>query len=51
MLRRGLIERGALWRYFEVIEPELIRYPAIEPGVFRDSVLAVVKDAGSVSGT
>lgn len=47
MLQRGLIERGALWRYFEAIEPELIRYPAIEPSVFRDSVLAVVQNAGS----
>ncbi len=50
MLRRGLVDRGNLWRYFNVIEANLVRYPAIEPRVFRDSVLAVVKDADSLPG-
>jgi hypothetical protein len=50
MLRRGLIDRRNVWRYFEAIEPELNRYPAIEPRVFRDSVLAVIEDAGSLPG-
>ena len=31
MLERGLVERGELLRRFEQIEPELYRYPAIDP--------------------
>lgn len=38
MLRRGLVERGELLRLFSVIEPELYRYPAIDPPSFRTAV-------------
>jgi hypothetical protein len=38
MLRRGLIERGELLRLFSAIEPELYRYPAIDPPSFRTAV-------------
>jgi len=38
MLRRGLIERGELLRLFSAIEPELYRYPAIDPPSFRAAV-------------
>lgn len=38
MLRRGLIERDELLRLFSVIEPELYRYPAIDPPSFRLAV-------------
>lgn len=49
MFRRGLVNSDNLWRYFEAIEPELVRYPAIEPALFRESVLAVVRKSGSIS--
>ena len=35
MLERGLIDRQELRRRFEQIEPELYRFPAIEPATFR----------------
>ncbi len=41
MFQRGRIEPRRLAELFRVIEPELIRYPAIEPAVFREAVFAV----------
>ena len=38
MLERGLIERSAGLEYFEEIEPELYRFPAIDPRAFRRRV-------------
>ena len=38
MLDRGLIERAGLLAYFEAIEPDLYRYPALDPGTFRRAV-------------
>lgn len=38
MLDRGLIERPGLLAYFEAIEPELYRYPALDPRTFRQAV-------------
>lgn len=35
MIARGLVERGELRRRFEQIEPELYRFPAIDPAAFR----------------
>lgn len=35
MLTRGLIEAAGAWQYFTSIEPELFRYPALDPGSFR----------------
>ena len=35
MLERGLVEPIALRRYFEEIEPQLYRFPAIDPADFR----------------
>src|SRR5215211_5837728 len=34
MLERGLVELGALRRYFDEIEPQLYRFPAIDPTDF-----------------
>jgi hypothetical protein len=34
----GLVESGELVRLFEVIEPELYRYPAIDPPSLRNAV-------------
>ena len=39
MVRDGLVERGRLREFFEEISPRLIRYPAIDPGAFRQRVL------------
>lgn len=45
MLARGLVTGRGLLSYFEAIEPELYRFPAIDPGTFRGAVTAVVSDA------
>jgi len=42
MLRRALIEPGELLRLFSAIEPELYRYPAIDPPSFRAAVEELV---------
>jgi Nucleotidyltransferase of unknown function (DUF6036) len=34
----GLIEKGRLWEFFQQIEPQLIRHPAIDPATFRAAV-------------
>jgi hypothetical protein len=38
MLAHGLVEPARLQNLYEAIEPELYRYPAIEPAVFRRKV-------------
>jgi hypothetical protein len=38
MLAEGLIDRDRLAAYFEQIEPELYRYPALDPVTFRERV-------------
>jgi hypothetical protein len=38
MIRSGLVERGQLREWFDRIEPELYRFPAIDPDSFRASV-------------
>lgn len=40
MLARGLIERGRALEYFARIEPELYRFPALDPVTFRRAVEA-----------
>jgi hypothetical protein len=47
MIERGLVTRTALDWYFEQIEPELYRYPAIDPPAFRRAVEAVTRPLGS----
>jgi hypothetical protein len=42
LLARGLIEQRALREYFAAIEPELYRFPAIDPPSFRRAVEAAV---------
>lgn len=41
MLEHGLITRPRLQELYEQIEPQLYRYPAIDPGDFRRRVEAV----------
>ena len=38
LVQHGLIERERLREMFIQIEPDLIRYPAIDPASFRDAV-------------
>lgn len=38
MTARGLVESQRLREYYEAIEPELFRYPAIDPVLFRQKV-------------
>lgn len=45
MLARDLVTRPGLLEYFEVIEPELYRFPAIDPASFRKAVTAIVSPA------
>ncbi len=38
MLERGLVDRTKLWQLFEAIEPDLIRFPSINPKILRTTV-------------
>jgi len=38
MLGRGLIDTKKLIGYFEMIQSELIKFPSIEPALFRQAV-------------
>jgi hypothetical protein len=38
MIERGLVGRARLRELYEAIEPELFRYPAIDPAAFRNKV-------------
>jgi hypothetical protein len=38
MISRGLVEPRRLRHFYETIEPELYRYPAIDPTAFRHKV-------------
>lgn len=49
MLRRGLIRTEDLLRLFSAIEPELLRYPAVDPSEFRRKVEQFVSSAEGAS--
>lgn len=51
MIRRGVVDRDALLRHFEAIEPLLYRYPAIDPGTFRRAVERVCRSDDGVPGS
>jgi hypothetical protein len=42
MMSKGRVEPRRLLSLFEQIEPELYRYPAIDPARFRSAVLSIV---------
>ena len=42
MIEGGLVEPARVGELYEAIEPQLYRYPAIDPGAFRRKVEAVV---------
>jgi hypothetical protein len=44
MMDRGLIDRDELRRRFEQIEPQLYRYPAIDPERFRTALNALLAE-------
>ncbi len=44
MLDAGLVERARLLELFGRIEPELYRFPAIDPASFRSAVEEAIKD-------
>lgn len=52
MARAGLIEMPRLLELFDAIEPQLDRYPGVDPGAFRAKVHEAVAriDAGSRGG-
>jgi hypothetical protein len=43
MIERGLVDPPRLRRFYETLEPELYRYPAIDPVVFRRRVETVLE--------
>jgi hypothetical protein len=43
MMESGLVEQAKLRELYEAIEPELYRYPAIEPAAFRRKVAAALR--------
>jgi hypothetical protein len=49
MLRSGLIRRDFLLQQFQRIEPQLIRYPALDPGSFRQAVEEFCNDLPGTS--
>jgi len=38
LIRSGLVDPERLGRYFDEIEPQLYRFPAIDPPAFRERV-------------
>lgn len=40
MVSRGMIDPAAAWHYYTSIEPQLFRYPALDPQSFRRAVEA-----------
>jgi len=42
LIGRGLVDRAGLLEYFDAIEPDLYRFPAIDPASFRRAVQDVV---------
>ena len=43
MIERGLVDPGRLLGHFEEIEPELYRFPAVDPRSFRRQVEEVAR--------
>lgn len=44
MLMEGLVVRARLWELFRQIEPELVRYPAVDPAALRFRVEKLTHD-------
>jgi len=50
MVRDGLVEPSTLARHFAAIEPDLIRYPAVDADVLRARVEAFVRGGAAAGG-
>lgn len=46
MLKRGLVEPKRALDFFKRIEPDLYRYPAIDPASFRSAAEKILRPAG-----
>jgi hypothetical protein len=46
MVESGLVEPSRLLELFEGVEPELYRFPAVDPSGLRDAVESLVKQLG-----
>ena len=46
MIRRGLVQPSLLRETFDAIEPQLYRYPAVDPASFRASVEDLLRSLG-----
>jgi hypothetical protein len=46
LLREGLIQKNRLLEMFAEIEPQLVRYPAVDPASFRAAVMEFCNDNG-----
>lgn len=44
MLKLELIDKALMWEYFQMIEPDLIRYPSINPQAFRSKVQSFLEN-------
>ena len=51
MIEKGLIETDKLIYFFQQIEPNLFRYPSINPSAFRKSLEEVVKMNSNLDNT
>jgi hypothetical protein len=49
MLRSGQVEPAKLLELFETIEPELFRFPALDPATLREAIESLGWDAGGDS--
>jgi hypothetical protein len=50
MLARDLVTRGGLLEYLAAIEPDLYRFPAVDPAAFRQAVEATAREAPRPAG-
>lgn len=46
MLERKMVSPEQLWESYLLIEPELLRFPAIDPSTFRSGVVAICRPSG-----
>ena len=49
MLTRQMIVRARLLELFQAIEPQLIRYPAVDPPTLRSALLRFVEQPGNLA--
>ena len=46
MAREGLVDRHRLFELFEAVEPQLIRFPSVDPASFKARVQKFCKESG-----